>query len=143
VVFALEVDGRLLVVVNDDVLVRELQVQLPDHAGGEGLLCGVLVVDELDDALDHFVDELGADVGDCCEGNQLRLKCIGDERRWLPMMTAGLRGSNALSAAKTGRSSGVQRASELATRSRPRKRNRVVAAIFRGLSQVFAVMDGD
>jgi hypothetical protein len=79
VVFALEVDSRLLVVVNDDVLVRELQVQLPDHASGEGLLRGMLVVDELDDALDHFVDELCADVGDCCGGNQLRLMRIGDE----------------------------------------------------------------
>lgn len=63
----LEVDGGILIMVDDDVLVGELQRQLPDHSGGEELLGGVLVVSEVVDALDQFFDELCADSCDCCE----------------------------------------------------------------------------
>jgi hypothetical protein len=40
--------------VDDDVLVGELQVQLPDHSCGGGLLRSMLVVDEFFDVLNSF-----------------------------------------------------------------------------------------
>ena len=68
VISCLEVDGGILIMVNDDVLVGELRVQLSDHSCGEGLLCSMLIIDELVDTLDDFLDELRSDFCDCYEG---------------------------------------------------------------------------
>jgi hypothetical protein len=75
VVCTLKVDGRILIMVDDDILVREFQVQLPDHSCRERLLCGMLVINELVDTLDDIFDELRANLCDCY-GALVIVRCI-------------------------------------------------------------------
>lgn len=67
----LKVNYGILVMIDDDVLVRVLELQLSDHSLGELILNSVLIIAEVGDSLGQATDETKAGPRDHCDTSAL------------------------------------------------------------------------